>query len=264
MPGDVARSMATKTDALDSLRAFNRFELKYLVARDQIGDVRADLSERLQPDAHSADGAYSVWSRYYDTADLKFYWEKIDGIRFRRKLRIRHYGSPDQLTPDTPVYVEIKQRVNRVTQKRRIALPYREAVALCDDHVLPTLEGHEVAIGHEVLALGAGLDLQPTAVVGYRRLAMIGGETDGGLRVTFDTYLRGRTSDLELHATVPTNPVLTADLAIAEVKVNERVPYWLTDKIARHNMQLIRISKYCTSVEGKASPGLRLRTKESG
>ena len=255
--------MATTPDALASLRAFNRFELKYLVARNQIGDVRADLAARLQTDPHSADGAYTVWSRYYDTTGLEFYWEKIDGIRFRRKLRIRHYGLPSELHDDSPVYVEIKQRVNRVTQKRRLRLAYRAARALCDDHTLPSLSGHELSIGSEVLSLAAGLDLQPSAVVGYRRLAMIGGETDGGLRVTFDSHLRGRTTDLDLHAAVPTNPVLPRDMAIVEVKVNERVPYWLTDKIARHNMQLIRISKYCTSVEGKAPPGLRLRIKES-
>ena len=52
-------------------------------------------------------------------------------------------------------------------------------------------------------------------------------------------------------------------MAIVEVKVNERVPYWLTEKVARHNMQLIRISKYCTSVEGIAPPGLRLRAEEA-
>jgi len=255
--------MATPIDALASLRAFNRFELKYLVARDRIGDVRTDLAAQLRPDPHSADGAYTVWSRYYDTADLKFYWEKIDGIRFRRKLRIRHYGQPAKLTADTTVFVEIKQRINRVTQKRRVQLPYGEALALCDEHALPDLSGHELTIGNEVLSLTAGLDLQPAAIVGYRRLAMIGGETDGGLRVTFDSYLRGRTTDLDLHAAVPTNPVLPEDMAIVEVKVNERVPYWLTDKIARHNMQLIRISKYCTSVEGKAPPGLRIKTEES-
>jgi len=255
--------MATTLDPLASIRAFNRFELKYLIARDQIGAVRQDLASRLVPDPHSEDGAYQVWSRYYDTADLKFYWEKIDGIRFRRKLRIRRYGPPDERDIATPVYVEIKQRVNRVTQKRRIAVSYPAALDLCDGHVLPELEStQERLVAEEVLMLAAGLDLQPTAVVGYRRLALIGAEADGGLRVTFDTHLRGRTTDLDLHATVTTNPVLPEDLAIVEVKVNERVPYWLTEKVARHNMQLIRISKYCTSVEGKPPPGLRAHDEE--
>ena len=109
-------------------RAFNRFELKYLIGRDQIEAVRDDLSDNLQPDPHSPDGSYAVWSLYYDTPTRKFYWEKIDGVPFRRKLRIRHYGEPELSCRRHAVFVEIKQRVNRVTQKRRIAVPYREAL----------------------------------------------------------------------------------------------------------------------------------------
>ncbi len=256
--------MATTLDALSSIRAFNRFELKYVIGRDQIGPIRADLADNLDADPHSPDGSYAVWSLYYDTPDLTFYWEKIDGIRFRRKLRIRHYGSPASLSPNHPVRVEIKQRINRVTQKRRVALPYRAARALCDDHTSPEpTDPYERAVADEVLSLVAGLDLQPTSVVGYQRLALIGRDTDGGLRVTFDTRVRGRRTDLDLAATVETEAILPPDMAIVEVKVNERVPYWLTAKIARHNMQLVRISKYCTSVEGTLPPGLRLRAEES-
>jgi hypothetical protein len=34
-----------------------------------------------------------------------------------------------------------------------------------------------------------------------------------------------------------------------EVKANERVPYWLTDLTAKRNLQVVRVSKYCQSVE---------------
>jgi hypothetical protein len=41
---------------------------------------------------------------------------------------------------------------------------------------------------------------------------------------------------------------------VLEVKANERVPYWLTDLTARHSLAVVRMSKYCQSVEafGKA------------
>lgn len=251
-------------DALSAIRAFNRFELKYLIGRDQLDEVRADLSGRLVPDPHSGDGSYAVWSLYYDTPDRLFYWEKIDGIKFRRKLRIRHYGDPAALHDTTMVFVEIKQRVNRVTQKRRIALRYRDALALCDRKVrLEAPSAEEQRVVDEVLMLVGGLDLEPSAITGYQRMALLGHETDSGLRVTFDTNLRGRTTDLSLHSTVATQSVLDPAMAIVEVKVNERVPYWLTEQVAKHNMQLIRISKYCTSVEGIAPAGLRLREEDS-
>jgi hypothetical protein len=36
---------------------------------------------------------------------------------------------------------------------------------------------------------------------------------------------------------------------VIELKVNERVPYWLTELIAKHDLQLVRLSKYCQSIE---------------
>jgi hypothetical protein len=36
---------------------------------------------------------------------------------------------------------------------------------------------------------------------------------------------------------------------IMEVKANDRVPYWLTDLTARHSLSVVRVSKYCQSVQ---------------
>jgi hypothetical protein len=36
---------------------------------------------------------------------------------------------------------------------------------------------------------------------------------------------------------------------VMEVKVNERMPYWLTQLIAAENLQIQRISKYCRSID---------------
>jgi len=43
--------------------------------------------------------------------------------------------------------------------------------------------------------------------------------------------------------------MLHADQVVMEIKVNERVPYWLTEMIAAHNLQMVRVSKYCRSIE---------------
>ena len=36
---------------------------------------------------------------------------------------------------------------------------------------------------------------------------------------------------------------------VMEIKVNERLPYWLTELVAAHNLQMVRVSKYCRSIE---------------
>ncbi len=43
--------------------------------------------------------------------------------------------------------------------------------------------------------------------------------------------------------------IVPARKAIMEVKANERVPYWFTDLTAARNLQVVRVSKYCQSVE---------------
>ena len=39
------------------------------------------------------------------------------------------------------------------------------------------------------------------------------------------------------------------EFVVMEIKVNERIPYWLTELVASNNLQIVRISKYCRSIE---------------
>ncbi|MFJ8582028.1 polyphosphate polymerase domain-containing protein [Micromonospora sp. NPDC093277] len=235
--------------APSKLHAFNRYEIKYLMPSTAVSALRTELAGRLDLDSNGLSGGYGVWSAYYDTRDLRFYWEKIEGLKFRRKLRIRHYGDRSTIHDDTPVYVEIKQRVNRVTQKRRVALPYHLARDLCDRRTMVEHDPSQRAFLEEVLELVSGLDLRPVAMTGYQREAFIGRDADAGLRVTVDQRIRGRDRDFHLGADAENRLVVPARLAVVEFKANERVPYWLTDLTAELNMSVARISKYCQSVE---------------
>lgn len=232
-----------------TLRAFNRYEIKYLMPGTALPALRAELDRRLDRDSHGVNGGYGVWSTYYDTRDLRFYWEKIEGLRFRRKLRIRHYGDRFGVDDETTVFVEIKQRVNRVTQKRRVALPYRRALRLCDSREMVEHPRGQTAFVEEVLGLVSRLDLRPVAMTGYQREAFVGRGTEAGLRVTVDRRLRGRDRDFHLGADAENRLIIPARLAVVEFKANERVPYWLTDLAAELNLSVARISKYCQSVE---------------
>lgn len=101
--------------------------------------------------------------------------------------------------------VEIKQRVNRVTQKRRITLPYGVARQLCDERKMVDHSAKENAFIQEVLELVVRLDLQPTAITGYQREALVGRDADTGLRVTFDRRIRGRDRDFHFGTPTPEN-----------------------------------------------------------
>jgi hypothetical protein len=248
-PADLLPEAGHALRAPSRLHAFNRYEIKYLVDRSLIDELRTEFRQRLDLDEYATQGGYSVWSLYYDTPALRFYWEKIEGLRFRRKLRLRLYGEPAAVTDETPVFVEIKQRVNRVTQKRRVLVPYGQARQLCDERRMIDYDRSGVPFLEEVLGLVDGLDLRPVAMTGYRREAYVGRDADVGLRVTLDHRIRGRDRDLNLGAETENRLIIPPRLAVLEVKANDRVPYWLTDLTARRSLSVVRVSKYCQSVE---------------
>ena len=246
---------------LNHARKFNRYELKYLLGLKQAEQFKSALRAYLIPDEHSnQNGHYALSSLYFDSPDLRCYWEKEYGLKQRRKLRIRRYETGDVMTEETPVFLEIKQRIDRVTQKRRTPMPYRDALRLCHDRQIPDHAPKDRAVIEEVFAFLWQYNLRPVSIVRYDRQAFVGTEWDLGLRVTFDTSLSFQTHPLHLHERPSGLPMLPPDQVVMEIKVNERLPYWLTEMIAAHNLQLVRVSKYCRSIEAaREMPSLQWR-----
>ena len=229
-----------------------RYELKYVLARDQYHSLVEALADYMQPDAHGDErGRYLVTSLYYDTADYKAYWDKMQGHRYRRKLRVRVYGD-QMVTPDTPCFVEIKQRTNRTIQKKRVVLSYSSAIDLCEAGTgvnrRPDVAG---AVIEEVKYLSSTLRLRSACIVSYDRLAFNGNEYDPGLRVTFDTNMKCRVHDLSLlpQGCAQNRYFIPPEWCIMEIKANGCVPYWLAKLTGEHRCTLRRISKYCTALE---------------
>jgi SPX domain protein involved in polyphosphate accumulation len=233
-----------------TIRKFNRFELKYLITLRQAEQFKSALRAYLVPDEHGCNnGRYALTSLYYDSPDLRCYWEKEYGIRFRRKLRLRRYETGEVLTEQTPVFLEIKQRIDRATQKRRAILPYGEALRLCNDRQLPDYAPDDKDTIEEIFAFLWQYNLRPMSIVRYERQAFVGTDYDIGLRVTFDSSLTFQAHPLHLHEGPSALPMLPANQVVMEIKVNERIPYWLTELIAAHNLQMVRVSKYCRSIQ---------------
>jgi hypothetical protein len=238
----------------NSVYKFNRFELKYVISLQQAEQFKAALQAYVVPDEHGHNnGRYTLASLYYDSPDLRCYRENDDGLKFRRKLRIRRYETGEVFTDESPVFLEIKQRYDRVTQKRRTVLPYHEALRLCNDRQIPDHGPGDRALIEEIYAFLWQYNLRSVSLVRYDRQAFVGTEYDMGLRVTFDTSLSFQSHQLRLHEQPSGLPMLPANLAVMEIKVNERIPIWLTAMIAAHNLQRGGVSKYCRSIEAAGS-----------
>ncbi|HKO90977.1 MAG TPA: polyphosphate polymerase domain-containing protein [Polyangiaceae bacterium] len=230
------------------IRRFNRFELKYILPLTQSARLMDELREHISPDRQGAAGGYPVVSLYYDSPDFECFWSKIEGLKYRRKVRLRIYPGQDIRQAENAA-VEIKQRINKTVQKRRLSLPLARAEALCEgEFELDGLDALDSQVAREVLFLRHSLALRPTAITAYQRRAFEGSHENAGLRVTFDTQVAARMHALQVNESAINRLIVPEDWCIVEVKANERVPEWVASLLARHRCQLGRISKYCAGV----------------
>ncbi len=224
------------------IKKFNRYEIKYILPVAEMFAVIEDLTQFMRSDPYAITrGGYALSSLYYDSRDYECYRNKVDGIKYRRKIRIRRYEDTDS----DKVFVEIKQRINKTVQKRRVLLPLDEAYAVCEGKTVDTDNDDDREVISEIHYLHHCLRLQRACVIKYHRRAFQGGRYEPGLRVTFDTNLRYRINALDLETPAQNRFFLPPNVCILEVKANERIPIWLTSVLARHQCNLSRVSKYC-------------------
>lgn len=246
------RNLTVKKMNKPSIKKFSRYELKYIIPTSLGNTIARDLLDYLDFDSYGdKQGTYPITSLYYDSPDYSAYWDKIEGERFRRKVRVRIYGG-QSVGADDKCAVEIKQRINKSVQKKRVFIPCTSAISLCEHGVPATVETDaDRMVVQEVQYLSRTLRLQPTCIVAYNRQAFNGGLYDSGLRVTFDTALKGRLHSLSLldKHLAENHFFLSPEWCIMEVKVNQRVPYWLVELLNKYQCTLRRISKYCTALE---------------
>ena len=235
--------------------SFNgRYELKYFIPYEVAEDLIKAVMPHVMPDAHAhieGDGVprYTIRSVYFENYARKCYHEKIDGMRDRRKLRIRAYVQPG---PDDIVFFEIKNRANLQVIKERSSMPLRHVAALLDgalrlnELALP-LAPHKAA--ERFLHFRTMFGLEPIVSVIYERTPFVGRE-DESVRLTLDVNLRAedqRDADC-LFALRPSHPVPLPG-AILELKFDWLMPEWMRQVVRQFDLRQESISKYCHCVD---------------
>ena len=227
-------------------QTFNRFELKYLLSLSDASRIRRRMAGLVRSDPSDPDQrGYEVHSVYFDSPGLGFFWEKVEGLRIRRKIRLRRYGT------GTDGFVEIKQRVDRTVQKRRARMPISDLGGLCGRDLQGILMNQHAddPVLAEVAIMTARFRLRPVMSVTYRRQANFGLH-DPGLRVTFDQRVRYSPAHLDIER-IPSvaRYLIPPNVAIMELKFNGRFPRWLHTMVQSEQLELIRLSKYCTAID---------------
>lgn len=194
-------------------------------------------------------GQYNIVSLYFDSKDKKIYYETRNKLNFRQKLRLRVY---DQASLESPAFFEVKQKFNKVVNKRRTKIKLSDSY----DYLNDTMQGNELGnynpsnqqIMSEINSFRSLYSLEPKVVVSYDRQAFHG-ITDEDLRVTFDYNLLCRDDDLNIAAGPHGQHFVDPDLVVMEVKVSQSVPLWLSRLLSDYECERRSVSKFCTSID---------------
>lgn len=229
-----------------------RFELKYLVTEDVALAIRDFLSSYLVLDEYSVgrpNNSYLNHSIYLDSDDLRLYWDVINGNMNRYKLRLRYYNDD----PKSPVFFEIKRRLDNAILKQRAAVR-REAVPLLLAGQLPE-PGHLVSSNSKALVaiqrfcdLMMDLRASPKTHVAYLREAWMS-ENDNSVRVTLDRDVCSVphfTADMPIHFENPTMP--WPGKVILELKFTTRFPNWFRELVTVFGAMQTGVAKYAEGV----------------
>ncbi|MBN1446422.1 MAG: polyphosphate polymerase domain-containing protein [Bacteroidetes bacterium] len=237
---------------------YPKLEYKYLLPVADVETLRNRMLLHMQADryaARSPELQYTVRSVYLDSPRLSAYREKIEGVRHRRKYRIRVYNDA---VDSSSAFLEIKEKQGTYLTKYRSCLSAAAVETLVGDR---DLHRHVRQVhGDGIRPENATMffhdydrkALRPVVLVVYEREAYtVNGF--GDLRVTIDKNLRAtrvsmhdafwRDSDLL--------PVMRQHY-ILEVKFTRGVPSWLRRLLYHHALRRLALSKYTLSLDAHA------------
>lgn len=225
-----------------AIEVFNRYENKYLMDHEAYCKLYNQLLDYMELDSHNKKHEfYSITNLYYDTPTNALIRNSLSKPKYKEKLRLRAYGTPDQ---DTKVYLEIKKKVFGLVNKRRTSLTLNEAYDFAARGVEPEFKDYmNKQVIEEIKYFLTQYDLEPKVYLSYDRKAMFSKE-NRDLRITFDTNIRCRRYDLKLEHGSYGEPLLAPGQWLMEVKAENTIPVWLAKMLSEHQMYRTSFSKY--------------------
>ncbi|NLH16499.1 MAG: polyphosphate polymerase domain-containing protein [Phycisphaerae bacterium] len=226
-----------------------RYELKYRIQETTARAIAAYIKPMIPLDKYAQlrpNGEYPITSLYLDSDQLTLAKETLEGKKNRFKLRVRGYSDK----PDTPIFFEIKRRIERVILKSRARGMHHHVPMILAGHELPPQKFQtDMKALRQFQLYVKYLNARPMVLVRYMRQAFEG-DGDCRVRVTFDRQLSYCVTEeprvrLGGSGWMP----IPLDFTILEIKFTARYPAWLSELVRAFDLKVSAMSKYCSSVQ---------------
>ena len=202
---------------MDSVSLMNRTDTKYVLSYSELASILTEIKDDYRILEINGNRISSYQSLYFDTLELKFYFDHHNGRVDRYKARIREYIESGLF------FLEVKHKYKGRTNKKRIKL-----------------DGFEEELSMESLSFVHGimpgeLKLVDTLWNSFKRITLVSKRDKE--RMTIDLDLAYKHGDWSFQE---------RSLVIAEVK-QERVDRnsVFMQAARRNGVRPMRLSKYC-------------------
>lgn len=235
-----------------------RYELKYRVSEATAIAVRSYILSYLQQDKYAAkspSGQYAICSLYLDSQRFDLFHETVLDKCNRFKLRIRGYDDD----PNSPIFFEIKRKLNRIIYKSRAKVGKDQLVPILNGYYVPdNLPDKDRKTLGQFLHYSQCLQARPKVLIRYMREAYENSSA-AKVRITFDRQLCYQNVNQPVFKlNGPGWRPIPINFVVLEVKFTAGFPWWVKDMVHMFNLNRQSMSKYCSSVQPIVPRGTEL------
>ena len=235
-------------------RQIDRYEHKYVVAPEQVPEIRRFIRPFVYEDEHSIGDIpeYLVTTLQLDASNATLHYAKERKARTRFKLRIRTYGTGNEC----PYFLEIKRKINVMILKSRVVLQskdYSKENILHPTSIIPFANESENMNYLEFVRLVREIGARPFVYVNYVRESYKG-ISERYARVTIDRRLRYRPArgswtfpcQSARWYSMDTQTSLCREYPgqILELKAEAEFPEWMAEMVERFDLVSTGFCKY--------------------
>lgn len=233
---------------------FNRYEIKYQIPLRKRDNIIKHISPFMELDPYITNNHdYEVRSLYYESHQRNSFFEKVDGIKKRVKLRIRYY--PDFYnTENKMVFIELKKKNNENVTKSRVMVPLDMSFLIIEDNTPEAENFYDNATNQERKTLNEiwyfkkKYALYPISVVSYKRQAFQS-LIEKTFRITFDSNIVVRNHNFDLTIGGGTNYIVPRNIIVMEIKFNSLIPNWAIKILQASDCIQEKISKFAEGLK---------------
>lgn len=225
-----------------------RHEIKFIISKQMSLILKQRLALAMDVDKNSVnlDNTYFIRSLYFDDINSTAYYEKIDGVLYRKKYRIRIYNNDSSF-----IRLERKWKHNNMTSKDQLKISKENCINLLTnqfDNIDKKLLNNSLM--KEFITDIKVFGLKPSVIVDYKRLAYTYPISE--VRITFDERIKSGLYNCNLfNMNRITYDVIDNNEVVLEVKFNEVLPEHISIILQTIPMYRQAVSKFalCRSIK---------------